>query len=127
MEQEGILAGARQAGAGFVAFSPLAQGLLTDRYLDGTVSADSRMAREKFLRKEALTPELLKKIQDLSVVAQERGQTLAEMALAWLLRSEEVTSVIIGASSVEQMDRNLKATENTVFSPEELARIESLG
>lgn len=126
VEQQGILSEARQAGAGFVAFSPLAQGLLTDRYLDGTVSPDSRMAREKFLRKEALTPERLNKIQQLSAVARERGQTLAEMALAWLLRADEMTSVIIGASSVEQMDRNLKATENTLFSPEELARIESI-
>lgn len=121
-EEEGILRQAQESGTGFIAFSPLAQGLLTNRYLNG-IPEDSRIAKGGFLKKEALTEETLRKIKALNEVAEKRGQTLAEMALAWLLKDELVTSVIIGASSVAQLDDNLQALRNTRFSAEELAEI----
>lgn len=124
-EEEGILAGAKAAGSGFIAFSPLAQGLLTDRYLNG-IPADSRVARGGYLKKEQLTEGTLDKVRQLNEVARRRGQSLAEMALAWLLKDDLVTSVIIGASSVEQIERNLKAIKNTTFSAEELAEIDRI-
>lgn len=124
-EHDGILADAKERGVGFIAFSPLAQGLLTDRYLNG-IPADSRIGRGGYLKKEALTPETLDKIKRLNEVARRRGQTLAEMALAWLLKDEMVTSVIIGASSVGQIADNLKALNNTSFTTEELAEIDSI-
>jgi L-glyceraldehyde 3-phosphate reductase len=125
-ETSGLLSLTREAGAGFAAFSPLAQGLLSGRYLAGAVPADSRMARGHFLKQEVLTPELLQKIRALAALAQRRGQTLAEMALAWLLRREQVTTVIIGASSTQQMDDNLRAIENSTFTDEELEGIEMI-
>ena len=125
VETEGILAQAKQNGTGFIAFSPLAQGLLTNRYLNG-IPADSRMAKEGFLKSSTLTEETLAKIRALNELAAQRGQTLAEMALAWLLKDDYVTSVIIGASSVGQLADNLKAIENTAFSPEELTRINEI-
>lgn len=121
----GILSQAHENGTGFIAFSPLAQGLLTDRYLDG-IPADSRMAQGRFLKKEVLTDELLYKLRALNDVAAGRGQTLAEMSLAWLLRDENVASVIVGASSVAQLDDNLKALDNTSFTTEELGRIQDI-
>jgi len=124
-EANGILRQARDNGAGFIAFSPLAQGLLTDRYLNG-IPADSRVARGGYLKKEALTDEVLSKIRRLNALAARRGQTLAEMALAWVLKDESVTSVIIGASSVDQIADNLKALENTTFTPDELQEIDSI-
>jgi L-glyceraldehyde 3-phosphate reductase len=122
-ETSGLLSLTRQVGVGFAAFSPLAQGLLSGRYLAGAVPADSRMARGHFLKQGALTPDLLHKIRALAALAQRRGQTLAEMALAWLLRREQVTTVIIGASSTQQIDDNLRAIENSTFTDEELAEI----
>ncbi|MDL2223967.1 aldo/keto reductase [Bacteroidales bacterium OttesenSCG-928-M06] len=122
----GILQQAKEEGVGFVAFSPLAQGLLTNRYLDGEIAADSRMAKNKFLKKEQLTTDILNKIQGLSTVATQRGQSLAEMALAWLLKDDQVCSVVIGASSIEQLNNNLNALKNTSFSPEELNIIENI-
>ena len=113
------------SSTGFIAFSPLAQGLLTNRYLNG-IPEDSRMAKGAFLKKEALTDETLQKIKALNEVAASRGQTLAEMSLAWLLKDDLVTSVIIGASSVTQLADNLKATENTDFSAEELEKIKKI-
>ncbi len=121
-ETSGVLPLATEAGSGFVAFSPLAQGLLTNRYLNG-IPEGSRMSRNGFLRKEVLTDEMLSRIRGLDRLAQQRGQTLAEMALAWLLRDEQVTSVIIGASSVEQIADNLHALQHPDFSDEELAEI----
>ncbi len=121
-ETSGVLPLAAEAGSGFVAFSPLAQGLLTNRYLNG-IPEGSRMSRNGFLRKEVLTDEMLSRIRGLDRLAQQRGQTLAEMALAWLLRDERVTSVIIGASSVEQIADNLRALQHPDFSDEELAEI----
>ena len=123
--EEGILQQAKGNGTGFIAFSPLAQGLLTNRYQNG-IPEDSRMAKGAFLKKEALTDETLQKIKALNEVAASRGQTLAEMSLAWLLKDDLVTSVIIGASSVTQLADNLKATENTDFSAEELEKIKKI-
>lgn len=124
-EEEGILQQAKENGTGFIAFSPLAQGLLTNRYIHG-IPEDSRIARGGFLKKEQLTEEMLNKIKALNEMAQQRGQTLAEMALAWVLKDDLVTSVIIGASSVEQLKDNLKAIGNTSFQREELERIDSI-
>lgn len=124
-EEQGILEQAREHGVGFIAFSPLAQGLLTSRYLHG-VPEDSRMAQERFLKREVLTASVEKKIKLLNGLAEERGQTLAEMSLAWLLKDESVTSVIIGSSSVAQLKDNLKALHNTSFSEEERIRIEGI-
>lgn len=121
-EEEGITQQAKENKAGFIAFSPLAQGLLTNRYLHG-IPEDSRMAKDKFLKKEVLTDNVLNKIKSLNGVAAGRGQTLAEMSLAWLLKDDLVTSVIVGASSVEQLADNLKAIGNTTFSAEELEEI----
>ncbi len=124
-ETDGILCQARENGTGFIAFSPLAQGLLTDRYLNG-IPQGSRMAQNRFLKQDMLTDELLKKIRSLNDLALRRDQTLAEMALAWLLKDDLVTSVIIGASSVAQLQDNLKALRNTSFSSEELEEIEQI-
>lgn len=125
-EHEGILTQAKENGAGFIAFSPLAQGLLTDRYLDGKIADDSRMAREKSLKKEQLTADVLSKIQKLAKVAANRNQSLAEMALAWVLKDDLVTSVIVGTSSVEQLQKNINAIKNTSFSDEEIDTINKI-
>ena len=109
----------------FVAFSPLAQGLLTDRYLNG-IPEGSRMATEGSLRRDVLTDRMSERIRGLHEIARQRGQTLAEMALAWLLRDKRVTSVIIGASSVAQIEDNLRALEHASFSDDELSRLDAL-
>ena len=124
-ETTGQLSQAKENGTGFIAFSPLAQGLLTSRYLDG-IPSDSRAARNASLKSNTITEETLGKIRALNQMAQERGQSLAQMALAWDLKDDLVTSVIIGASSVAQLEDNLKALENTHFSAEELQKIDSI-
>lgn len=106
-QQEGIIDYCAEHGIGFISFSPLAQGLLTDRYLHG-IPEGSRMSKEKFLRHDMLTPELLEHLQQLNKQAEERGETLADMALSWILQRKGVTSVLVGASSVEQLEKNLK-------------------
>lgn len=106
-QEQGITDYCTDHGIGFIAFSPLAQGLLTDRYLNG-IPTDSRMARGEHLKREALTPELLNRLQKLNDEAQGRGETLASSALRWVLEQRGVTSVLIGASSVEQLAENLK-------------------
>lgn len=106
-QQEGIIDYCAEHGIGVISFSPLAQGLLTDRYLHG-IPEGSRMSKEKFLRHDMLTPELLEHLQQLNKQAEERGETLAEMALSWILQQKGVTSVLVGASSVEQLEKNLK-------------------
>lgn len=121
-DTDGILLQAQENGIGFIAFSPLAQGLLTNRYLDG-IPGDSRMSQGKFLRREVLTDELLQRIRALNELAVQRGQTLAELSLAWLLKDTKVTSVIVGASSVTQLDDNLKALNNICFTADEINRI----
>ena len=123
--EECIIPQAHQHGAGFIAFSPLAQGLLTDRYLQG-IPEGSRMTASNFLRPEMLTDTLIEKLRALNEIALQRGQTLAEMSLAWLLRDERVTSVIVGASSIGQLEKNLRACNNTTFTDEELKRIEEI-
>lgn len=106
-QDEGILDYCDEHGIGFISFSPLAQGLLTDRYLNG-IPEDSRMAREHFLKHSMLTPELLAHLKQLNAHAEEQGKTLAEMALRWILEQKGVTSVLVGASSPEQLLKNLK-------------------
>lgn len=106
--EEGITAFCQQEGVGFISFSPLAQGLLTDRYLNG-IPEDSRMQREKFLRREMLTDDLLRHLHQLNNEAAAQGQSLAEFALSWVLKHRGITSVLIGASSTKQLERNLMA------------------
>ena len=105
--EQGILDFCAQEGVGFIAFSPLAQGLLTDRYLDG-IPADSRMSKGKFLKESMLTPELLAQLHEYNAQAQSQGKTLAESALAWILSQKGVTSVLVGASSTSQLEKNLR-------------------
>ena len=109
-QEEGILQLCQEEGVGFISFSPLAQGLLTDRYLNG-IPKDSRMAKEKFLRHEMLTPELLEQLQAWNAQAKAEGRSMAEYALRWILQQSGVTSVLVGASSKEQLARNLKTNE----------------
>jgi len=124
-QEKGLIDLGVEYGSGFISFSPLQQGLLTGRYLNG-IPADSRMARGTSLREDALTPTMLDALHGLADLAQQRGQSLAQMALSWLLNDPRVTSVIIGASSVAQLADNLKALEGTGFSAEELHRIEAI-
>ena len=105
--EQGILDFCAQEGVGFIAFSPLAQGLLTDRYLNG-IPADSRMSKGKFLKESMLTPELLAQLREYNAQAQSQGKTLAESALAWILSQKGVTSVLVGASSTSQLEKNLR-------------------
>ena len=105
--EEGILDLCRESGVGFISFSPLAQGLLTDRYLSG-IPEDSRMSKGKFLRPDMLTETLLKQLRGWNADAEARGETLAEMALRWILEQRGVTSVLVGASSTAQLQKNLK-------------------
>ena len=126
IEQNGLKASAAALGKGIITFSPLAQGLLTDRYLHG-IPADSRVRTDgRFLNESKITPETLAKVAALNDLAANRGQTLAEMSLAWLLAQPEITSVLIGASRCEQILDNIKATQNTAFTPDELAEIDRI-
>ena len=126
IEHNGLKETAGKLGKGIIAFSPLAQGLLTDRYLHG-IPADSRIRTDgRFLKEASLTGERLSQILSLNQLAKERGQTLAEMALGWVLRDGAVTSVLIGASKPAQILDNIKALKNTDFSEEELARIDAI-
>ncbi len=123
IERENLLDTLADVGAGCIAFSPLAQGMLTDKYLGG-VPEGSRASQDKSLSTDLLTDEALEHIRALNDVAQRRGQSLAQMALAWALRDERVTSVLIGASSVRQLEQNVGALENLGFSDDELAEID---
>ena len=126
IEKNGLKKKAADLKKGIIAFSPLAQGLLTDRYLNG-IPEDSRVKKDgRFIKEGALTKERLEQIQKLNALAAERGQTLAEMALAWVLRDGIVTSVLIGASKPQQILDNIKSTENTKFSEEELRLIDEI-
>lgn len=126
IENNGLKEASRRIGKGLICFSPLAQGMLTDRYLNG-IPADSRVCTDgRFLRREQLTEELIGRIRGLAELAAQRGQTLAEMALAWLLRDGSVTSVLVGASRPQQLLDNIRATENTSFTDEELRAIDRL-
>ncbi|MFC6086340.1 L-glyceraldehyde 3-phosphate reductase [Sphaerisporangium aureirubrum] len=121
--EDGLLDVLEEEGAGCIPFSPLAQGILTDRYLHG-VPEDSRAAKEKFLRPAHLTDDVLRRVRTLNEIAAGRGQTLAQMALAWALRDKRVTSVLIGASGVKQLEDNVAAVDNLEFSADELAAID---
>lgn len=124
--EDGLMDVLKENGVGCIPFSPLAQGLLTDKYLHG-IPADSRVATSGvFLNESNLTPETLSKISKLNEVAKSRDQKLAHMAIAWLLKDERVTSVLIGASKPEQVTDSLKALDNTVFSKEELQKIDDI-
>ena len=126
IEQNGLKKTANQMGKGIIAFSPLAQGLLTDKYLHG-IPSDSRIAVDgRFLHADALTKEKLAQIEALNKMAGERGQSLAQMALSWILKDEDVTSVLIGASRPEQIIQNVEIVQNTKFTREELKKIDQI-
>jgi L-glyceraldehyde 3-phosphate reductase len=123
IEDQGLLDTLEQEGVGCIAFSPLAQGLLTDRYLDG-VPADSRVATGGAMSEGMLTEDNLARVRALNEIAAGRGQSLAQLALAWALRDERVTSVLIGASSVRQLEANVGSLDNLAFTDDELAEID---
>ena len=126
IEKNGLKEKSKELGKGIICFSPLAQGLLTDRYLNG-IPKDSRIRTDgRFLKENQLSDEKLSCISALNDIAAKRGQTLAEMALAWILKDDYVTSVIIGASKPSQILDNIKAIENTTFSEAELAEIDAI-
>ncbi|NCB94293.1 MAG: L-glyceraldehyde 3-phosphate reductase [Clostridia bacterium] len=126
IEKNGLKAMAREKGKGIISFSPLAQGLLTDRYLNG-IPADSRVMTDgRFLKTSQLSKERLESIQKLNQIAAERGETLARMALNWIFKDSDVTSVLIGASKPEQILDNLKVIECAPFTEEELKRIDEV-
>jgi L-glyceraldehyde 3-phosphate reductase len=123
IETEGLLDTLEEVGAGCIAFSPLAQGMLTGKYLDG-IPEGSRASQDKSLSPDLLTDEALAHIRALNEIAQQRGQSLPQLALAWALRDRRVTSVVIGASSVDQLDQNLGALDKLDFTDDELAAID---
>lgn len=126
IEQNGLKEASKELGKGIIAFSPLAQGMLTDRYLNG-IPADSRIRTDgRFLKETNLSEGMMKKIRALADVAAQRGQSLAQMALAWILRDGVVTSVLAGASKPEQILNNIEAIHNTSFAAEELQRIDEI-
>lgn len=126
IEENGLKESVGKVERGLITFSPLAQGRLTDRYLNG-IPADSRIRTDgRYLKEKDITPDVVAKIRALNEVAARRGQTLAELALAWLLAQPVVTSVLIGASRPEQILDNIKAVENTTFTPDELEEMERI-
>ncbi len=126
VEKNGILDMAKTENKGMIIFSPLAQGLLTDRYLKG-IPSDSRMRTDgRFLNEKSLSDDILQKIEKLNEIAKERGQSLAQMALSWLYSKEEITSVLIGASKPEQIVENIAMINNLSFTAEELQKIDSI-
>ena len=125
VESNGLLKAAESEGKGVICFSPLDQGRLTDRYLDG-IPAGSRASKNHCLKTSQITPELIAKVKGLRDIAANRGQSLAQMALSWVLKDTAVTSVLIGASSSEQILDDLKCVDNTEFSAEELKMIDDI-
>ncbi|MEZ0536493.1 L-glyceraldehyde 3-phosphate reductase [Caldicellulosiruptoraceae bacterium PP1] len=124
--EDGLLDTLDELGMGAIVFSPLAQGLLTTKYLNG-IPEDSRAAKPTgYLKVNDVTPEKIEKVKKLSQIAQNRGQSISQLALSWVLRRETVTSAIIGASRVSQIEENLKAIENITFTNEELIEIENI-
>ena len=121
--EPGVLEACEESGMGIIAFSPLGQGMLTDRYLGG-IPEDSRAAKDGFLKKDFINEENMARIKALNEIAGRRGQKLAQMAIAWVLRDSRVTSALIGASSVAQLETNVGALDNLEFSSEELAEID---
>ena len=124
--EDGLLDVLEQEGIGLIAFSPLAQGLLTDRYLKGIPEGSRASKPHGFLKQKDITPEKLERIRKLNDVAVARGQSLAQMAIVWLLKDKRVTSILIGASSVDQLSDNLAALNRADFTPDELERIEKI-
>jgi L-glyceraldehyde 3-phosphate reductase len=122
--EDGLLPVLDEVGAGSIVFSPLAQGLLTDRYLDGTVPADSRAAEGRWLNADKITEEYLTRARGLNDIASRRGQSLAQLALTWVLRHPQVTSALIGASSVKQLENNVGALTSAALTVDEIAAIE---
>ena len=122
--ENGLLPVLREIGAGSIVFSPLAQGLLTDRYIDGNVPADSRVAEGRWLNADRITDTYLERVRALNEIAQQRGQSLAQLALTWVLRHPEVTSALIGASSVAQLENNVGALGSAPLTADEVAAIE---
>ncbi|RUQ98323.1 aldo/keto reductase [Labedella endophytica] len=122
--EEGLLDAIDETGIGSIVFSPLSQGLLTDRYLGGDVPSDSRAATSRFLSEERISDTYLERARGLAAIAAERGQTLAQLALTWVLRRDTVTSALIGASSVAQLEQNVAALEAPALTADELARID---
>ena len=126
VENNGLLEMTKKTGKGLITFSPLAQGLLTDRYFSG-IPADSRIRTDgRFLHEDQIQPEMIDKLKALNEIAANRNQTLAEMALAWLLHNDAVTSVLVGASRPAQILNNIRAAENTAFTADELEAINRL-
>ena len=125
VEENGLLDISQKLGKGVICFSPLAQGILTSRYLGG-IPKDSRAAKNHFLKPENLTPELLQKVAALNEIAKERGQSLAQMSLSWVLNNPAVTSVLIGASSPEQILDNLASVKAPSFTKEELKLLDEI-
>ncbi|PKL10589.1 MAG: L-glyceraldehyde 3-phosphate reductase [Spirochaetae bacterium HGW-Spirochaetae-8] len=127
VEREQLIDSISPLGMGFICFSPLAQGLLTSRYLEGTIPEGSRPTHSRFLKAEQISAGLVERLNDLNDIARKRGQTLAQMALSWILKDARITSVLIGASSVRQLDENLEIiNQPTTFSYEELEAIDRL-
>ncbi|MET1019932.1 MAG: aldo/keto reductase, partial [Microterricola sp.] len=122
--EAGLLPVLDELGAGCIVFSPLAQGLATNRYLGGDIPADSRAATSRFLNPEQISPIYLERARALDAIAAERGQSLAQLALSWVLRQSTVTSALIGASSVTQLEQNVAALEAAPLTAEEIAAIE---
>jgi L-glyceraldehyde 3-phosphate reductase len=124
--EEALLSTLDELGVGCISFSPLAQGLLTKKYFNG-IPKNSRAAKKHgFLKKEDVTPEVVEKVKSLNKIAEQRGQTISQLALAWNLRHKSMTSVLVGASSVKQIEENVAVIDNLDFSPEELNRIEDI-
>lgn len=122
--EDGLFPVLEEVGAASIVFSPLAQGLLTDRYLTGEVPADSRAATSRFLSPAKISDEYLERIRGLDAIARERGQSIAQLALSWVLRERLVASALIGASSVAQLEQNVAALDAAPLSDDEIARIE---
>ena len=122
--EDGLFPVLEEVGAASIVFSPLAQGLLTDRYLSGDVPADSRAATSRFLSPEKISAEYLERIRGLNAIARERGQSIAQLALSWVLREPLVASALIGASSVAQLEQNVAALDAAPLDDDEIARIE---
>jgi len=124
--ENGLMDELEQQGTGAIAFSPLEQGILTNKYLKGFPKKSRAVKDGRYLKKGQITPELLNKVSDLNEIAQERGQSMAQMAIAWLLKDSRITTVLVGVSSPKQMLDNIKTVNNLTFSKGELEQIETI-
>ena len=124
--EESIFKVVEKEGSGFIGFSPLAQGILSDKYLNGIPSKSRAANPEGFLQKSQITKDIISTVKQLNLIAKNRNQSLAQMALAWALRNEVVTSLIVGTRSIEQLRDNLKTVDNLNFSEDELKRIDEI-